>query len=161
MSQPKWKVRSRSDDTLVLEDTTGVYDPEVEYADEINDAGAEDKDGCPLATFEVFRFTPYQQKVVRHAGRRYLVPVRYQPSWPHPIHKYPVWFVSSLPDIARSHGTTEAELVQALCSDEVQQRVWAYQCIGGHWGYHNLDGYPLTMDEHELEARWDKFEHEV
>lgn len=47
-------------------------------------------------------------------------------------------------------------LIEALCSQSVHDRAWAYETIGGYHGLENFDSYPLTLTEGELNERWSK-----
>lgn len=140
MSQPNWKQVCSTDTSRLLVDTTGVYPPEMEIAQE--DEGAK--------RFYVYRVV---LDPVKKVGK-YLVPAGYTESWTHPVHSYNEWYAKDLASVARSCGTTKAKLVAALCSDEPQDRAWAYDCIGGHHGFDNFDSDPLVLTERELNMRW-------
>jgi len=143
-SQPEWEALYTTDEERVEVDKTGVYPPEMEVAQDLEDG---DDDG---GHFEVFRFSLDRLKEVKG----YLVSERYQADWPHAASQYQEWFVKSLPEVARSMGTTATKLRAAFCSKDAKDRAWAYSSVGGHHGFVNLDNYPLTLTTEELDKRW-------
>lgn len=146
MSQPEWKLIYSTDYSAVFEDKTGVYDPEMEIAQEFDEG-----------KFLAFRFALPRLKRVRHAGTDYIVSERWDESWPHYIGDYEEWFMKNLTGVADSVGMSKKELVDALLSADVPQRAMAYESIGGYHGYSNLDQYPLELSEEELDERWSEF----
>ena len=150
MSQPEWKLLWATDQTALFEDTTGVYAPEMEVADEIFDVDEDDE------PFILFRFSLDKLKRVRDPEGRevYIVSDNYDESWSHALHQYEEWFIKDLPGVASSMGTTRDELEDAFVSDDPNDRAWAYESIGRYHGFENLDGYPLRLSEEELEDRW-------
>lgn len=141
MSLPQWKVVVQSDFYRIENDETGVYEPEMEVVDEVNER-----------SFLLYRFPLEKQKKVGP----FLVPFKYQKeTWPFPTKLYEPWFVSGLESIAASFGASKLDLVMALCSEDPIERAWAYQAIGGHYGWLNFDGYPTVMSSEGLDKRWD------
>lgn len=141
--QPEWKLVYASDCEAVFTDATGVYAPEMEHADELE--GEDD------STFYVYRFPLERQKVVGD----YLVPYSYDAAtYPHPLPQYEEWFADNLDHVASSSGLTRDALVEMLCSDDPRQLAHAYDAIGGHYGFDNFDGYPLTLTAEQFSKRW-------
>lgn len=151
MSQPEWKTLWCADYELVQEDTTGVYDPEMEVAEEIEEG-----------RFEVYRFSLDRFKLVDDPDpdegtvpAKLVVPFGYDSSWALHPSRYREWFIDDLASVANCVGSTEQELIAALCSEDVRARAGVYVDIGSCHGFMNLDGYPLTLTEQELDERWD------
>lgn len=145
--QPQWRRLLATDYSQVFVDETGVYPPEMEIAQEY-DTGKRIK-------FIVYRFPLERLKLVRAGdGKTYLVPIAYEEGWPHPVADYRVWFAKDLKGVASSIGSTKRELIEALTSDDVNALAWAYESIGGYHGYENLDGYPQSLTETQLNKRW-------
>lgn len=146
MAQPEWKLIESTDHWQIFEDTTGVYDEEMEYAAEY------ERDG--ETRFLLYRFPLEQYKLLVDyfkPGRGILVPADYDKTWPHPAKSYVPWFADDLHEVARSVGAPGEELVEALCSADVQRRAGAYLDIGGYHGFDNFDEYPQDLS---VEA-WD------
>ena len=108
-----------------------------------------DDDGKTM--FQVYRF-PLEQKSL-YKGK--IIPYGFhkQSDLPHAIGQYTEWYSDDLASVASSTGTTAAKLAKALCSTNVMDRFHAYYDIGSYHGFENLDSYPLTMTEMELERR--------
>jgi hypothetical protein len=88
MSQPVWKTIYNTDYSRLQEDTTGVYPPELEIAQEYEDESAK---GGRKTKFMFYRFSLERQKLVPEGetpGKFYLVPYKWDPSWTHPVHQY-------------------------------------------------------------------------
>lgn len=141
--QPRWKCIQATDYDRVLVDETGVYVPEMEIAEEAREG-----------RFKVFRFSLDRLKEVNG----FLVPFTYGADWPHPVASYEEWFADDLPDVERTCGLDPGTLRALLLSDEPLARAEAYECIGQHHGFVNLDSDPLMLTENELDARWSKEE---
>ncbi len=146
MSQPKWSTIQRTDYSCIQIDETGVYAPEMEIAQDLENG-----------TFEVSRFSLDRLKL-SHGGYGYLIPLAYTEDWPHPVHMYREWFdgEGELTAIARFIGSTENELRTAFQSLDTLARAWAWESVGSYWGFANLDGDPLILTEDELNERWAK-----
>lgn len=170
MSQPEWKLHKSTDYFAIFIDTTGVYAPEIELAEETG----EDSDGDE--TFTIYRWSLDQQAYVTlesdddSPALRYLVPATIARTYermqrgenipwpgplPHPIPGYVEWFVSGLAGIAASIGRAKLELEIALTSDDIMERAGAYLDIAGYHGAINFDQYPLTgITADALTERW-------
>lgn len=57
--------------------------------------------------------------------------------------------------VASSSGQSVKELRAAFKSDDPAQRAYAYETWAGHYGWHELDNYPLTLTRAEVEKRYD------
>lgn len=145
MSQPKWKLLWSTDYSAVFVDETGVYEPEMEIAQEY------ERKGKPR--FQLYRFPLDKQKAVRRNGRVYIVPAKWDETWSHPIHQYEEWFIADLADVASFIDGTEDDLIEGLISDDVNDRAAAYESIGGYHGFDNLDQYPHDLSEREFDRR--------
>jgi hypothetical protein len=180
MSQPEWEVfRSLGDRGIVLVDKTGIYGPEAEIwetyecergcsredhkhaeakakaeADEMWD---ESRNRTLVFRFEIERFSLYREEIDAdsYAYREMLIPFGFdkRTDLPHPISSYKQWFSDDLASVASSAGTTREELVEGLCSEDIMARLWALECIAGHHGYENFDGYPLDLSVEEMARR--------
>lgn len=158
--QPEWKFVANLGDVnaidngglFLYEDATGQYPPELEKLERVSDADN--------SVFEIYRVMLDRYKEVRGeiSERAYLVPLAYDPTWPHPLPQYEEWFTRSLAGVAATMSTTETELRAALCSDDSKARAWAYQCIYDHHGWANGDSYPLTLTLDEVEDRYTRDE---
>lgn len=153
MSQPVWKQVWATDYSALYEDTTGVYDAELEIAQEY--------EGKPYTTrYCVYRLSLDRLKVVHEGPNSYLVPHKYNSTWPHPVASYEEWFSDSLAAVARSftYGDDKEEdigacLVEDLCGTDISARACAYEAIGGYHGFDNFDSYPLDLSEEEWDER--------
>ena len=148
--QPKWKLVVQLGDVnpidyggyFVYEDETGVYEPEAELLD-----SAETDDG----TWIVHRFSLDRCKMVES----FLVPHKYNASWPHPANRYDEWFNRDLDQVSVHCGIPVETLRAQLCAESAIERAQAYRAIGEHHGFENLDSDPLTFtDRAEVEARY-------
>lgn len=146
MSQPKWKLLWSTDYSALFVDETGVYDPEMMIAQESDDDGK--------TKFQVFRFSVDKQKEVRKGNTIYVVPDRYDESWPHPIKVYEEWYIKDLKKVANSVGGSVEELIEQLASDNPSTRSGAYESIGGYHGFMNFDQYPETWSEKKMDKDW-------
>jgi hypothetical protein len=133
---------------FLYQDLTGVYGFEAERLEPVSD------EADPNPKWVVHRVCLNQCKLVDGV----LVSANYDSSWPHPLHSYEEWFARDLDKIAETTGTTETELVGALCSDEGPRRAWAYQCIEDYHGWGNLDPEPRFLTRSEVEARYTRGE---
>jgi len=155
MSQPKWKFLVNVGDVNPLDhggmfvyvDETGVYPPEAECV-----WPEEDID---LITVHRFILEPctYINGVLSDN--------KFHPDkW--------AWFAAppsggnrSRPDttnylksIADTEGTDEAALIAMFCSDDPQQRVYAWRSVGDFFGYDNLDSQPIKLTRVEAVKRY-------
>lgn len=143
--QPKWRLRTSVDEWAILEDETGVYSPEVEYAQETMPGRR--------TIFELYRFSLDRLKRVVHEDQIYYVPFAYEANWPHPIHMYKEWYLGDLESVANTVGRTKQDMLDALCSDDPEELWRVYQDIGSYHGFANLDAYPLMLSEAKFKAR--------
>jgi len=149
MSQPEWKLLWSTDCSALYEDTTGVYAPELAIAQTDDDTNIT----------HVYRFSLDRCELVRvpedndpRIVREYLVPYGFgsRTDLPHDISKYDEWFHKDLTSVAAT--CDHASIREDLCSDDVNKRAHAYESIGGHHGYANLDSYPQEWTEHEFKS---------
>lgn len=158
--QPKWKLLANLGDVNPIEyggyfvyvDETGAYDAEAERLEPPMDDVDEDD---PSARWEVRRICLDRCKLVEDDDHRvYVVPVRYDASWPYPVSRYAEWFTEALASIAEFVDTTVSDLRTNLCSEEPVRRALAYQAIYDYHGWDNGDSYPLTLTRAEVEERY-------
>jgi hypothetical protein len=141
MSQPIWKLLKAADYFQVFVDTTGVYPPEAEVAQAVDENEE---------SFEVFRFPLERLKWVEG----YLVPFRFDSSWPYAPSRYREWFDDSLSAVAESCGVTRADLEEQLTSADPVALFSVYEAIGGYHGFVNLDDTPLFLLVDGLDAHF-------
>jgi hypothetical protein len=165
-AQPKWKEIAQLGDVhpidyggyFIYEDETGVYEPEGEYLE------SPDSDDAPEG-WTVYRFTLERKKIFEdeETHQLYLVPFRYDNTWPHAVSQYDEWFHKDLAAVAQSSGIELKALRESFCSDDPKVRAWAYREIGQYHGFANLDAYPLQFKERRhIERRYaEKHEYEV
>ena len=154
-NQPIWRFVANLGDASPLdyggyflyEDTTGVYGFEAEKVEEPYDEVDPESN---KARWTIHRVCLDRCKMVD--GN--LVSFNYKPEWPYPVAAYVEWFAKDLASVANCMGTTEQELIDALCSKDGKALAWAYQCIADYHGWNNLDDYPLTLTRAEVEARY-------
>lgn len=156
MSQPQWELVYATDYSALYRDTTGVYDPELVVAQELDDV---DEDDIEATAAVVYRF-PLERcwrvtETDEDTGETstYITdmdPAR-ESELPHPLSSHKPWYRDSLGDIARSSGIPIAELIDALCSDDPATLANAFEAIGGHHGYANFDSYPDEWTATEFE----------
>lgn len=154
MSQPSWRyVANLGDATpldhggyFVYEDTTGVYGFEAERLERESD---EEK-----ARIEVRRVCLDRLKEVRDGDTLYLVPYKYEESWPHPVSAYVEWFAKDLESIAATFGSTADELRRLLCSENGLERAEGYRMVYDHHGWDNGDSEPMRLTVKEARKRY-------
>jgi hypothetical protein len=142
-NQPKWKCVDQLGDRSPLDyggywvfvDTTGVYEAEGEWV-EVDEA---------TNRLTIYRFILEKCTFVDGI----LSDNKFHP-------EHPAWFAKDLSSVAASSGTPVEELRTMLCSDDPIQRALAYREIGNHWGFRNLDDYPLEMGRTEGRRRYKK-----
>lgn len=66
----------------------------------------------------------------------------------------PAW--GSYKAAAKTSGQKPSELKNAFESDDPMKRAWAYETFAGHYGWDEFDSYPLVLDKHEVESRYEK-----
>jgi hypothetical protein len=156
-NQPEWELVWSTDYSALYRDKTGVNDPELMIAQTDDDT---DEDDIEATVAYVYRFDLPRLEIVRipddndpRIVREYLVPFGFsaRADLPHDISQYDEWFHKSLASVATT--CDHASIREDLCSDDVNKRAHAYESIGGHHGYDNLDGYPEEWTAHEF-AEW-------
>ena len=139
MSQPQWKLVYSTDYSALYVDETGEYSPELQIAQ------GDDNE------YEVFRFSLDQCHMVYPDG-----PMFPQSGFLGSVDGkgefHEEWFWDDLKSIADTHGTTKRELVKALTSSDPKKLAWAYECIGGHWGFNEFDDYPQKWTGSEMDS---------
>jgi hypothetical protein len=150
--QPEWEFVANLGDVnpfdyggyFVHRDKTGVYPEEAELL-------VVDDEESETSTYTVYGVVLDRLKMVDG----YLVPFKYDSSWPHPVERYDEWFHEKLGDVADSIGTTKEELEEAFTSADPIIRADAYRVIGDYHGWENLDHDPLTsLSRAEVEERY-------
>lgn len=69
------------------------------------------------------------------------------------VFEYHNW--ADLKSIASCLGSTVGELQSCGTSDKVETRAYATECIASYYGWYELDQYPITLTQKELEERWE------
>lgn len=57
-------------------------------------------------------------------------------------------------DIASTHGQDVDDVRRAGKSRKIADRVWVLEMIGQHYGWVNLDGYPMSLTGAQIMQRW-------
>jgi hypothetical protein len=130
-------------------------DPTLEVAYEIGTY--EDSEGVEQRKFLLFVFDVERFKLVSDPKNHrviYLVSEGYDPSWPHPLEKYEVWFAKDLEQVAKSTGVDPLELATMFTSKDPKVRARAYMDVGGYHGFQNFDERNHQINEPELDERW-------
>jgi hypothetical protein len=156
MSQPIWKKIPglHADSWVVYEDTTGVYGHEAEHADEYYRGKGQESLRFIVHRFGLERFKRLSDGVPG-GDPLVVIPLRWDPSWPHPAASYEEWFCDGISDVARSVGRDAEEIVDGLCSEDVRERLFSWLDILGYYGFDNADSEPLDLTEQELKDHWD------
>jgi hypothetical protein len=152
-NQPKWKCIAQIRDVnpidygghWILQDSTQVYDEESEIL-------LVDDDNSQKTSYIVYRYSLDKLKLVKG----YLVPAKYDASWPHPVASYNQWFAKDIQSIAEFIGMTTYKLEKLIIANDPVCRAIAYEAIGQYFGYENLDSYPLILTENEVKERYNK-----
>jgi len=173
MTQPSWKVVFRTDDDVLLEDTTGVHPPELEHAEEACE-------GVILYRVTLRPMGRYQttaqlalpgQSDLRVGDLVDVIDYRGSQHAPwfendHHTHcadkkgycPYCARHVSKrLDDAARCAGRTPTHLRELFCSASVEDRVEAYTIIANYEGWMNFDHDPTRLSKEQLNERWGKY----
>lgn len=152
--QPKWKhVGSIGDVNFVQHDggpvfvdETGVYDPELEYVQNMPEGDAY----VYRIVLDALKLSP--------TGR--LIPANFDETWPYPVEHYTEWFDATIGTVAESVGLPREEFISALVSENPMARAQAYAELAHYHGWENFDSYPLHFkNEAELEARYANHPH--
>lgn len=156
--QPKWKRIANLGDVspvdyggyFVYRDLTGVYPAEGELllAPDSDDSGE---------GWTMYRFTLDRCKLVETEEHKvYLVPERYDSTWPYPVSHYNEWFHKYLAEVAKC--CDYASIREDLCSADPIKLAHAYRAIGEYHGLENLDSYPEKYAKRsELPRRWRRY----
>lgn len=102
------------------------------------------------APYLVYRFGLDRLKLVDG----YLVPINYEPSWPHPLERYDEWFADSIPKMAESVSLSADELREMFTSEDPLELARAYEILGGYHGFENLDSDPLSLTHEQVEKQF-------
>lgn len=154
--QPIWKQVAQLGDVHPLDygglfvyvDETGVYPPEMEKVT----PNSEDDDSLG---WEIRRCVLENLKTVAVDDSVFIVPAKFDDTWPHPVADYDEWFHKHLDQVAAYVGQEVEEMRTNLCSSNPVDRAYAWQAIGDYHGWDNLDSYPVTFtDRAELETRY-------
>jgi hypothetical protein len=149
-----WKTVYQTDSEWLRVKKDGS-EPSLEVADEVGTY--EDDKGFEQKKFHLYRFDVERFKLVTDPEdfrTTYLVPERYDSSWPHPLKDYEEWFARHLEDVAASVGEPPLELAKQFTSADPKVRAGAYMAVAGYHGIENFDSYPLEINEPELNERW-------
>lgn len=143
-NQPQWELVHATDYSALYRDATGVFPPELVIAQTCDDV---DEDNIEATSAYVYRFS--LDRLYQHAddnGGTYLANEHGNREWFQTCH-------GGLQAVADSIGSSLADLVADLCSDDPRRLASAYEAIGGYRGYENFDSYPQEWTEHEF-AEW-------
>lgn len=149
-AQPEWEFIANMGDKhpldhggyFIYEDATGVYEAEAALI-------TPDEKGKKC---EVLRINLERYKLVDG----YLVPIRYDSTWPRPLKDYDVWFHRDLAGAADSIGATAIELEVGFTSVNPLVRAEAYRVMGDYHGWANFDAYPLILTMAEMKKKYRK-----
>jgi hypothetical protein len=72
----------------------------------------------------------------------------------HPYEHFTGWAMN-WGEIARFIGSDARTLRNHIENGELDDWVHIYLSVASYWGWHELDGYPLTLTVEELEQRWE------
>jgi hypothetical protein len=154
--QPNWELIANLGDAnpidyggyFVYRDTTGVYPEEAEKL--FTDVQVDNE-----TVYLVYRFSLDRLKQVTIGEEVFLIPIKFDESWPYAASQYDEWFHKDLAGVASFVGQTLQEMRDAFCSDDPRVRAFAYEALGDYHGWENLDSYPLTFTERrDVEARY-------
>lgn len=156
-NQPNWELIANLGDVhpldyggyFIYRDTTGVYTEEGEKVfvdDEENEN----------SKYTIYRFGLDRCEMVAKDGKTYLVPFGFasRTDLPYAIETYDEWFDKRLDEIAQSVEQSIEEMREAFCSADPLIRAFAYEAVGNHFGFDNLDNYPLVLTKAEAEERY-------
>lgn len=107
----------------------GEHEPELEYTWGLEGLGGDVPEDESAAVLEVYR-VPIEKDLVKS-------------------YDWVDW-----PDVARTIGMPLAELMTYGRDSNVMARASTIEAIASHYGWGELDSYPLIMSYAELEARW-------
>lgn len=129
-------------------------EPYLEVVQEPCDDETKYGDWLPDARWTIYRVEPEQMKLVEKDRRIYLVCLRYEPDWPHPVSSYDEWFHKDLGDVASCIGSSMLNIRDRICSDDPIKRASAYIDMADYFGWYEFDQYPLSLTQHEVHTRY-------
>lgn len=149
-AQPKWRQVGIIGDRNFAEygggpafvDETGVYCPELEYVDVVDDGSGDAF--VYRVMLENLKLSP--------AGA--LIPAAYDATWHYPVESYTEWYFEHLERVAQSCGIQRSEIISFLISPDPMQRAIAVESLANYLGWENFDSYPLHLTAKKLEARY-------
>jgi hypothetical protein len=142
--QPTWKLLANLGDVnpidyggvFVYEDSTGVYDPEIEILE-----SPEDGDCWMVHRFSLEKCTFVDGVLSEN---------RYHP-------EIEAWFAGDIGAVAKFVGVEGSDLIKNLCGDDILVRAESYKALVDYHGISNFDQYPMVFaDRAEVEARYAK-----
>jgi hypothetical protein len=155
-NQPDWKTIYCTDYSRLRVDTTGVYPPELDLVQEIEDSAENDDDGNKFEMSTIVCERQYESKVENDDGSitTYITLLKDDGKLPHPIHSYQEWFIKDLVKVGACVGRSRAEIVSDLLSDDPSRLAHAYEDIVAYHGAYEFDQEPRTFTEKELNEFW-------
>jgi hypothetical protein len=57
-------------------------------------------------------------------------------------------------EVARSAGQDPEEVIEMAKSEDPMKIAGCFEMFAGHWGWGELDHYPIELPYHEVETRW-------
>lgn len=123
-------------------DETGIYAPEMERVEMLDEEAEEGKE-----VYEIHRVTLEPCTFIDGV----LSDNPYHP-------KHAAWFADDIEAVAECVGFEDGAdgLRRALCSEDPQERAWAWCAVLDYHGWINGDNYPRTLTRAEAEARYAK-----
>jgi uncharacterized protein YukE len=128
---------------LVRDENGGLY---LEAIEEPEEGEAEE--------WTIYRTDIDQLKKVPKGGKVFLVSSSYRSDWSHPVSSYDEWFSKHIDEVADTSGMDSKKLVKMFCSDDPVDRAEAYITLASHFGWYELDQYPLRLSRKEVEERY-------
>jgi len=136
--QPTWKYLANLGDAnpleyggaFVMQDTTGVYPPELWLYDEETRKRS-------IVLLEPVKPCPD-------------LPGEYGDNQFHP--NYPAWWSNKLASVADTLGMEVDELAESLCAEDAVERAAGYQALISHFGAFEFDQYPFKLTRKEARA---------
>lgn len=129
MSQPRWKKVLEADSRSLFVDKTKANEPEAEVQDPLP------KGGMLIYRFPIPRLALIEGHLVPREDYAMKAPA-----------VYAEWFSKEIASVASCCGMTTDELCDALCSEDIRERFWAYMALVDYHGAVNFDSYPLERD---------------
>jgi len=148
MSQPKWKVIVRTDDSLLCEDETGLYDPELDIFEGVPESGESGR----RYTIILERF--HMEDEPSEDGDKTISKFVDE-------HGHVPWFARDLKKVANSCGLFLQDLRSLLLSPHSRDRMAGYLHLVSYFGSHEFDHDPVSMSYDEWETYCDEAEGKV